>query len=1458
MSTTGTVDIEMPQMGESVSEGTVLEWHKDEGDFVEEGETVVEVSTDKVDAEVPAPASGTLTKILKGPDDTVKVGEALAQLDPSGEASGNGAGPASDSAPEARPSEEAQEQQQQQQQQQSQETATATEEVGEGQTVELVMPEMGESVSEGTVLEWHKGEGDSVEEGETLVEVSTDKVDAEVPAPVSGTITKVLKGPDQTVNVGEALAEISAAGAPAKAPAADEREPEADPEPEAEAEPAEAEPSEGEAEGNGRTSPVARRVAQARGVDLSTVRGTGVNGKITKSDVLAAADGGNGAAAPTAAVEGKSKPLRGPAAMLAKAMNESRSVPTATSFRTLAVDTLDAKRKALNAVLEERAMKFSFTHLVAWAIVQAARELPVMTRSYTEAESDGSPQVVDPGQVNLGIAVDVERRDGSRSLMVPCIKGADRLGFPDFHARYEELINRTRENKLTADDFQGTNITLTNPGGLGTVASVPRLLSGQSAIIATGSIAYPVEWAHTPPEKVKALGVSKVMTMTSTYDHRVIQGAESGSFLRSVDQLLQGEDDFYESVAQSLDVDPGVVTKAHPAAASAAPLPVGAAQAPEAARVVEPGTELLQAVQAATSLLKAYRTHGHLAARLDPLGSEPKGDPGLEPENLNLTPELMAQVPASILRIGVEGETLLDALPRMREVYCGTAGYQIEHLSSARQRLWLREMIETGAHREPLTEGQQRRLLSRLIQVFQFERFIQKAYLGQKMFSIEGLDAIVPMLDELAILAQHDGGEEIVFGMAHRGRLSVLAHNVGRSSESIFAEFEGAKAIEAVKAVAAIPQGGTGDVKYHHGAEGIFETPDGERVKMRLYPNPSHLEFVDPVVTGGARSEQSEQVDGELRHRPLVAVPVLLHGDASFPAQGVVAETLNLQSLKGYSTGGTIHIITNNQVGFTTDPEEARSTPYAADMAKGFNVPIIHVNADDVEACVGAVKLAMGYRREWQRDIVIDLIGYRRYGHNETDEPAYTQPTMATTIKRHPPVSEIYAEQLVKEGLVSREEVEQESKQCRQALSEIHKELKRKIEAGEYEDPSQTGIGTGELDRTKSPEVDTCVNEQRLRVLNEELLRFPDSFTIHRKLRKPLFRRREILDEGPIEFGHAEALALASLLTEGAHIRLTGQDTERGTFSHRHLVLHDEKTGLEYSPIKHLSDASAPIEIHNSPLSEIACLGFEYGYSAAEPEALVLWEAQFGDFGNAAQVIIDSFIVSGESKWGQATRLTLLLPHGYEGSGPEHSSARIERFIALAAEGNIRIANPTTAAQYFHLLRRQALISKPRPLIVFTPKGLLRLPAAAATLKDLTSGGFEYVLDDPRAAARRDQVKRLVLCSGKLYFDIDQHSRRESATDVAVARVELLYPFARNEIAELITSYPNLEEVVWAQEEPMNMGAWKVMFRRMPELIPDGIDFRYVGRPQRASPGEGYPAAHRSEQERIVLTALTR
>jgi 2-oxoglutarate dehydrogenase E1 component len=878
------------------------------------------------------------------------------------------------------------------------------------------------------------------------------------------------------------------------------------------------------------------------------------------------------------------------------------------------------------------------------------------------------------------------------------------------------------------------------------------------------------------------------------------------------------------------------------------PPPEPAAAPPPTAPAPAVDDELLGGIAAAMALVKAIRTHGHLAARLDPLGTEPVGDPALEPERLEpeLTKELQRRIPARLLRVHVPGETLADVLPRLREIYCGTSAYEIEHISDHEHRVWLRAAIESGRYRHPLEREEKRHLLERLTEVEGFERYLRRAFLGQKQFSIEGLDVMVPMLDEAIELASEEGAHEVVFGMAHRGRLNVLAHVLGRPYESILREFEGERTLEAV---VSDPEGGTGDVKYHLGAEGTRATEAGE-ITLTLASNPSHLEAVDPVVEGRTRAEQTDRSTRAGFHDASVAMPILIHGDASFPGQGIVAETLNLADLTGYSTGGTLHLIANNQVGFTTDPADGRSTRYSSDLAKGFDFPIIHVNADDAEAALSAIRLAMEFRRRFCTDVVIDLVGYRRYGHNEQDEPAYTQPLMAARIAQQPSVREGYAKALVEEDALSQEEVDALSAQVEARLKEAHEQLKATfgevVPAVAYE---------GRIPASAEADVVTAVEEERLRALNEELLRVPEGFTVNPKLAKQLERRRETLDEGAIDWGQAEELAFASLLVDGIPVRLTGQDTERGTFSHRHLVLHDAENGEIYTPVQSLRDAAASFEIHNSPLSEAACVGFEYGYSIAAPEALVCWEAQFGDFVNGAQIAVDQFIVSGLSKWGQTSRLTLLLPHGYEGNGPEHSSARLERFLQLAAQENIRIADCTTAAQYFHLLRRQALDPAARPLIVMTPKGLLRLKEASSRLADLTDGSFRPVLSDPSVAPPR--VRRLVLCSGKVYYDLAGHELRGPADWIAVGRLEQLYPFPVAAASELVRSYPNLEELIWAQEEPQNMGAWRAIRHRLEEALPHGVTLRYVGRPWRASPSEGYPTAHLREQDRIVREALS-
>jgi 2-oxoglutarate dehydrogenase E1 component len=1140
------------------------------------------------------------------------------------------------------------------------------------------------------------------------------------------------------------------------------------------------------------------------------------------------------APAPSSQPPSGATPLSGPAARLAANMIESLSVPTATTFRQLPVSLLETRRRELNQALKTagRAEKISFTHLIGYAVVLAAKQHPVMTTTYQAG--DGAAFRVSPGKVNLGLAVDVERRDGTRGLVVPVIQGAESMDFAQFHRIYEALVEKARANKLLPDALQGATMSLTNPGGLGTVASVPRLLAGQGCIVAVGSIDYPPEFAEISDDRIRELGLSKVMTVTSTYDHRVIQGAESGEFLRTLDGLLQGEQRFYQELFASLGVPFPPVGAASPAAAR--PLPGWKAGAPIS------DAQLFH-VAAAMALVKAHRTHGHLAARLDPLGSEPIGDPALDPGPLGLTPEVMASIPAGVLRLASPGRTLAEALPNLHAAYCGTIAYELEHIASHEQRVWLRQMIESGAHRVSLTSEEKKQLLTRLIEVETLERFLHRAYLGHKRFSIEGVDMLVPMLDLTIELAAKSSAREVVLGMAHRGRLNVLAHTVGRPYETILAEFEGGQAAESNLVT---PDIGTGDVKYHLGAEGSYKTRTGRVITVTLAPNPSHLEFISPVVDGRARAKQTQRKGRVAQHDGSVALPVIIHGDAAFAGQGVVAETFNLGALAGYRTGGTLHIITNNQVGFTTDVRDARSTRHASDLARGYDVPIIHVNADDPEACLSAVRLAMAYRERFREDVLIDLVGYRRYGHNEGDEPTYTQPLMYERIRQMPTVREQYGRRLAEEGIIPAGADEEQAKAQYERLAEIQQVFKRTLGQRPVEPPR--------VDRSSGLEIETAVPAQKLEALNEQLLAWPEGFTLNPKLAKQLERRRTAL-EGAIEWAHAEVLALASLLSEGIPIRLTGQDTERGTFSQRHLVLHDATTGERLTPLAQLPGEPASFELHNSPLSELATLGFEYGYSAVASESLVLWEAQFGDFINAAQVIVDQFIVSGLSKWGLTSRLTLLLPHGYEGQGPEHSSARLERFLQLAAEGNIRVANCTTPAQYFHLLRRQARRTRQRPLIIMTPKSLLRHPLATSKLEELSTGTFRPVLDDPALSDRRSGVTRVLLCSGKVYYDLlAAAGPREQGP--AIVRLEQLYTFPGAELQSTLEDYPDLKEVVWVQEEPHNMGAWAYVAGRLPAMLPPSVSVRYVGRPDRASPAEGYPAAHVAEQKRIVTEAL--
>ncbi len=850
----------------------------------------------------------------------------------------------------------------------------------------------------------------------------------------------------------------------------------------------------------------------------------------------------------------------------------------------------------------------------------------------------------------------------------------------------------------------------------------------------------------------------------------------------------------------------------------------------------------LRTAVAAAALVDAYRLHGHRAARLDPLGTPPSGHPMLAVEYHGISQADLESLPASLLGFDHIAGTMADALAWLREVYTGPVGYEFEHLEQPDRREWLRAAIESGEYRRPLSAEEKKRLLKRLSEVEALEQFLHRAYLGQKRFSIEGTDVMVPMLDQVIERSVAIGTREIVIGMAHRGRLNVLTHVVGRPYSAIIAEFEGAHGAF----------GTTGDVKYHLGAEGTYATQSGEPLTVTLIPNPSHLEFVGPVVEGLTRAKQTVSF-GRVAERDTQAVlPVLIHGDAAFAGQGVVAEMLNLARLKGYRIGGTLHIIANNQIGFTTTPSEARSTRYSSDLARGFDIPIFHVNADEVEACLNVMRLALAYRETFGEDVLIDLVGYRRYGHNEGDEPTYTQPVMYEGISGHPTPRKLWASTLIESGVITQAEADALYDEAYQRLVEAQQEVKETISKnGARKDALQNGEP---VPMASAPA--TAVSAEKLASFDRQLHSWPEDFKINPKLGRQLERRAKIFAEGgPFDWAHAEALAFASLLAEGKGVRLTGQDVQRGTFSQRHLVLHDVETGEQYAPIANLAEAKAPFEAYNSPLSELATMAYEFGYSVGSPNSLVLWEGQFGDFANGAQVIIDQFVSASEAKWGQVSGLVLLLPHGYEGQGPEHSSARMERFLQLAAENNMRVADCTTPAQYFHLLRMQALNEQRRPLVIFTPKSLLRHPKAVSRLDDLTSGAFQPVLDDAEAAERRDEITRVVLCTGKVYYDLTAGDEREKARNVAVIRVEQLYPFPEAELAEVLASYTNLKEIVWAQEEPRNMGAWRYMEPRLRELA-GKTPVRYIGRPDRAAPAEGYLIRHEAQQARIVQEAF--
>ena len=1158
------------------------------------------------------------------------------------------------------------------------------------------------------------------------------------------------------------------------------------------------------------------------------------------------------AAITTPSVEGEAVPIRGPALKIVENMQASLSVPTATSQRRIPVRLLDENRRIINRHLGEAGRgKASYTHLIAYALLRAMEEFPQMNDGF--ALVDDQPMRVKRVSVNLGIAIDLEKKDGTRSLLVPNIKNANSLSFSDFLKAYDDVVARARGGKLQVPDFQGTTISLTNPGTIGTVASTPRLMAGQSVIIATGAIEYPAEYQSIAPAILPQLGISKAITISSTYDHRVIQGAESGSFLARVHELLLGKHKFYEEIFRNLGI-PHAPLRWN---VDRNPLFLGADQMHEQsirqARVME--------------LINAYRVRGHLIADIDPLHAMPLlYHPELDIETYHLTIWDLDRLFITGGLGGRETATLREILDILQRAYCGKVGIEYRHIQSKDEKLWLREQIRQElVDPKPIEVEIKKRILWKLISAEQFERFLNTKYLGQKRFSIEGCETIIALLDQLIERAGDLGIGSITMGMAHRGRLNVLANVIGHFCERIFTSFEGSIHPE-------FPAD-EGDVKYHQGAKGERVTASGKTVELTLSPNPSHLEAVDPVVEGMTRATQDELMDAAGLNRDNVmprALPVLLHGDAAFAGQGIVMETLQLAQLRGYRTGGTIHIIINNQIGFTTSPEEGRSSIYSTDVARMTQLPIFHINGDDPEAAYRALRIALNYRQKYRKDVVLDVVGFRRLGHNETDEPSYTQPLMYSRVKGHPGVRTVYAQRLISEGLIDEAGVNQLIEERVRRYEDAQARAKH-VAAEQKSVPAPEPV-IEEIDG--SDLIDTAISAEVIQQITKQISVVPEGFNLNPKMVSQLARRAKMgAGTLPLDWAFAEAMAFGSLALQGTHVRLSGQDSGRGTFSQRHAVLYDTRTGKAWAPLAELRAENNPrgrFEVFDSSLSEAGVLGFEYGYSVVAPEALVMWEAQFGDFNNVAQSIIDQYVTASEDKWKQTSRLTMLLPHGYEGQGPEHSSARLERFLQLCAANNLCVCYPSTPAQYFHMLRRQVQTGFERPLIVMTPKSLLRLPAAASSLEQLANGGFEPLIDDAEITDP-DTVKRIVFCSGKVFYDLSQTRNPKSgpvATGsndaspldedrVALIRLEQFYPFPRQAIKETIAKYPNAKELVWCQEEPRNMGGWTFMEPRLENLLPRCDRPRYLGRAESPSPATGNYAVHVREQERLVREALT-
>ncbi|MET1156247.1 multifunctional oxoglutarate decarboxylase/oxoglutarate dehydrogenase thiamine pyrophosphate-binding subunit/dihydrolipoyllysine-residue succinyltransferase subunit [Arthrobacter sp.] len=1118
--------------------------------------------------------------------------------------------------------------------------------------------------------------------------------------------------------------------------------------------------------------------------------------------------------------------LRGPAKAIATNMDASLSVPTATTVRAVPAKLLIDNRVVINSNLARaRGGKVSFTHLIGYAVVKALGQFPSQNVHYDEI--DGKPAAVQPAHVNFGIAIDMPKPDGSRLLVVPNIKRAETMNFSEFWHTYEDLIKRARAGKLTADDYAGTTVSLTNPGGIGTVHSVPRLSKGQATIVGVGALEYPAEFRGASEKTIAAQGVGKIITLTSTYDHRVIQGAGSGEFLRLIESLLLGEQGFYDEIFEALRIPYEPVRWRSDNQVD-----------------VELQVNKIARIQ---QLIHAYRVRGHLMADTNPLEYVQRKHPDLDINTYGLTLWDLDREWVTGGFGGADRLKLRDILGVLRDAYCRTTGIEYMHIQDPAEREWFQNELERP-YAKPSRE-EQLRVLGKLNAAEAFETFLQTKFVGQKRFSLEGGESLIPLLDAVISDAADDGLDEVAIGMAHRGRLNVLTNIAGKTYAQVFREFEGTQDPRSVQ--------GSGDVKYHLGTEGKFTSDNGNETKVYLAANPSHLEAVDPVLEGIVRAKQDRLDRGD----EFPVLPVMIHGDAAFAGQGVVAETLNLSQLRGYRTGGTVHIVVNNQVGFTTSPQSSRSSVYSTDVAKMIQAPVFHVNGDDPEAVVRVGQMAYEYRQRFHKDVVIDMVCYRRRGHNEGDDPSMTQPMMYNLIEAKRSTRKLYTEALVGRGDITQDEADQALRDYQERLERVFAET-HAAQTSPIPIITKDSAAVSDLERPLSQQAEdtdnvpsgTAISTETLARIGKAHLEIPEDFTVHPKLKALLERREQMSREGNIDWGFGELAAFGSLLMEGVPVRLAGQDSRRGTFVQRHAVFHDRVSGAEWVPLSHLSDNQAKLWIYDSLLSEYAAMGFEYGYSVERPDALVLWEAQFGDFVNGAQTIIDEFLSSAEQKWGQRSSLVLMLPHGYEGQGPDHSSARIERFLQMCAEDNMIVANPTTPASHFHLLRRQAYSRPRKPLIIFTPKQLLRLKAAAAKVEDFTTGTFQPVIGDVQDLSGKD-VDRVVLVSGRLYYDLLAARQKNSDTKTALIRLEQLYPLPVEEIKAELAKYPNAD-VVWAQDEPANQGPWPFMGLYLPEALDQPL--RLVSRPASAATSTGSAKRHAMEQDVLVKKAFER